>query len=187
MEHQYKIMVSSAVYGFENEIEQICSILSNMGYRVLNSHIGTIRVHPGFSNLDNCLKAVEECDLFLGIIRPYCGTGNIDDKNITFEEMKKAIELNKPYWFVVHHDVTFARKLCNKIIDFNPTMIRRNHFFEYLSVEMYNMVIKDQEAIASRIGNWVQEFYKVDDILRFLKTQFENIDFINDIVTAQRP
>ena len=59
MEHQYKIMVSSAVYGFENEIEQICSILSNMGYRVLNSHIGTIRVHPGFSNLDNCLKAVE--------------------------------------------------------------------------------------------------------------------------------
>ena len=90
-------MVSSAVYGFESEIEQICSILSNMGYRVLNSYIGTIKVHPGFSNLDNCLKAVEECDLFLGVIRPYCGTGNIDDKNITFEEMKKAVELNKPY------------------------------------------------------------------------------------------
>ncbi len=174
-------MVSSAVYGFEFQIEQICSMLTTMDYEVLNSHIGTIKVHPGLSNLENCIKAVEECDLFFGIIRPYCGTGNIGDKNITFEEMKKAIELQKPYWFVVHRDVTFARKLCNKIRGFQPEMILRNNFFDYKSVEMYNMVIKDDQAITQRTGNWVQEFFNIDELFTFINTQFNNRDFKNII------
>ena len=57
------------------------------------NHVGAIRVHPRLSNLENCLRAVEECDLFLGIIRPYMGTGNTGETNITFEEIKRAIEL----------------------------------------------------------------------------------------------
>ena len=61
------------------------------------------------------MNAVEECDLFLGIIRPYYETGNIGDKNITFEEIKKAIELKKHYWFLVHRDVVFARNLFKKM------------------------------------------------------------------------
>ena len=77
--HKYKIMVSSAVYGFESELNQICAVLDNLNYDVLCSHIGTIKVDPRLSNMDNCLNAVRECDLFFGIIRPYCGTGNIGD------------------------------------------------------------------------------------------------------------
>lgn len=182
MSSKLKIMVSSAVYGFESQIEQICSLLSSMDYEVINSHIGTIKVHPELSNLDNCLEAVKECDLFFGVIRPYCGTGNIGNKNITFEEMKLAIELKKPYWFVVHRDVTFARKLLNKIENFEPRFIKKNNFFEYLSVEMYNMVIKDSEAVPKRIGNWVQEFYKIDEVLTYINTQFQDRDFINSIL-----
>lgn len=184
--HKYKIMVSSAVYGFESELNQICAVLDTLKYNVLCSHIGTIKVDPRLSNMENCLNAVRECDLFFGIIRPYCGTGNIGDVNITFEEMKLAIELKKPYWFVVHHDVTFARKLCKKIEDFRPEMIRSNNFFEYRSVEMYNMVIKDQEAITLRTGNWAQEFYRVDEILRYIQTQFQDIETINHIVATSQ-
>lgn len=184
--HKYKIMVSSAVYGFESEIEQICAILSGMNYEVLNSHIGTIKVHPGLSNLDNCLEAVKECDLFLGVIRPYCGTGNIGNKNITFEEMKLAITLKKPYWFVVHGDVMFARKLFNKIKDFKPEMIRANNFFDYKSVEMFNMVTKDAEEVTKRTGNWAQKFYRMDEILTYIQTQFQDIEFINSIIIPQK-
>ena len=110
-----KIMVGSTVYGFEDQLSQIIAQLNVLGFETLNSHYGSIKVNPNLSNLENCLTAVEECDLFLGIIRPYCGTGNIGDKNITFEEIKKAIELKKPYWFLVHRDVTFARNLFKKI------------------------------------------------------------------------
>ena len=85
-------MVGSTVYGFEDQLSQIVAQLQLLEYDVLNSHNGSIKVNPKLSNLENCIKAVEECDLFLGIIRPFYGTGNIGDKNITFEEIKKAID-----------------------------------------------------------------------------------------------
>ena len=77
------IMLSASVYGFERDIVQICALLKELGYNVWDSHLGTIKVNPKLSNLENCLKAVEDCDLFLGIIRTQCGTGYIGDKNIT--------------------------------------------------------------------------------------------------------
>lgn len=92
-----KIMLGSTVYGFEDQLSQIIAQLQLLNYDVLNSHNGSIKVNPHLSNLDNCLNAVKECDLFLGIIRPYYGTGNIGEKNITFEEIKLAIKLKKPY------------------------------------------------------------------------------------------
>lgn len=42
-------MVSSSVYGFENELNQICALLKKMGYEVWNSHLGTIKVNPELS------------------------------------------------------------------------------------------------------------------------------------------
>ena len=92
-----EIMVASTVYGFEDQLSAICATISTLDYAVINSHIGTVRVNPNKTNLDNCLNAVRQCDVFVGIIRPFYGTGNIKERNITFEEMKLAIKLNKPY------------------------------------------------------------------------------------------
>src|SRR5688572_18059045 len=105
------LMVASTVIGFEDQLAQICSILDGYGYQVWNSHIGSIPVHPGKSNLHNCVNAAKNCDLFLGFIRPWYGTGIIGARSITHEEFRKAIELQKPRWFLVHRDVTFARQL----------------------------------------------------------------------------
>lgn len=67
MQYRSNIMLSTSVYGFERDIVQICALLKELGYNVWNSHLGTIKVNPKLSNLENCLKAVEDCDLFLGI------------------------------------------------------------------------------------------------------------------------
>lgn len=80
------IMLSTSVYGFENEISQICALLKVLGYNVWNSHLGTIRVNSALSNLENCRKAVEDCDLFLGIIRTQCGTGYMNSIINKFNE-----------------------------------------------------------------------------------------------------
>lgn len=175
-----RIMVSSSVYGFENELNQICVLLQEMGYEVWNSHLGTIKVNHELSNMGNCLKAVEECDLFLGIIRTTCGTGNIDDKNITFEEMKRAVELKKPYWFLSHRDVVFARQLFKNIEGLDPTSIRSKdkRYFDPLCIDMYNFVIKDDVPVTERKGNWIQQFYKFDEIATYLQTQFQDISYI---------
>jgi hypothetical protein len=60
------ILVSSAVYGYEDMLESIYALLEGFGYEVLMSHKGTIPVDPNESAMDSCLDAVARCDLFLG-------------------------------------------------------------------------------------------------------------------------
>ncbi|MDR1180462.1 MAG: DUF4062 domain-containing protein [Bacteroidales bacterium] len=184
-----KIMVGSTVYGFEDQLSTIVSQLTTMGYGVLNSHTGTIKVNPELSNLENCLNAVDECDLFLGIVRPHYGSGNIGEKNITFEEIKRAMELKKPYWFLVHRDVIFARQLFKKIKTrdnakklFDVIDIKPNNLFDYRCIEIYEYVIKQTVLPELRNGNWAQEFYRLDEAMAYINTQFSDREFIMTIL-----
>ena len=160
-----KIMVASTVYGFQNELSAIVAQLTTLGLNVINSHHGSLKVNPKLSNLENCLEAVKECDLFLGIIRPFYGSGNIGELNITFEEIKKAIQLKKPYWFLVHRDVVFAKQLLKfiKCNDGNSFEVVKNKIFDQRTIEIYDYVIKGGTPIETRSGNWAQEFYRLDN------------------------
>jgi len=184
-----KIMVASSVYGFEDQLSAIVAQLVTMGYNVINSHTGRIKVDPNLSNLENCLNAVDECDLFLGIIRPYYGTGNIGELNITFEEIKRAIELEKPYWFLVHRDVVFARQLFNKMKAkeegkqlFDVVEVVKNSQFDPRCIEVYEYIIKNHIQVELRNGNWAQEFYRLDEMMTYVDTQFSNEDFVKNIL-----
>ena len=194
-------MVGSTVYGFEDQLSQIIAQLQLLGYTVLNSHNGSIKVNPKLSNLENCLNAVEECDLFLGIIRPYYGTGNIGEKNITFEEIKKAIELKKPYWFLVHRDVTFGRLLLGKLrLKKDDALIEKeddiykelsiavakNNFFDERTIEIYNYVIENHIPVTLRNGNWAQEFYRLDEMMTYINTQFSDKSFVESIINEKQ-
>lgn len=188
-----EVMVASTVYGFEDQLSTICATLSTLDYAVINSHIGTVRVNPDKSNLDNCLDAVRQCDAFVGIIRPYYGTGNIEERNIAFEEMKMAIELNKPYWFLVHRDVTFTRQLKKHLYyldsdgnqQFN-VKIKKSVIFDERTLDIYNFVIAEGSPITTRTGNWAQEFYRLDEALDYVTSQFEDKDFIENIIRNRR-
>ena len=186
MAQKIKIMLASTVYGFQDQLSAIIGQLETMGYKVINSHHGSVKVNPSKSNLENCLLAVEECDIFLGIIRPYYGSGNIGDKNITFEEIKKAIELNKPYWFLVHRDVVFARKLFSyiKCKDGNTPEVEKNKIFDPRTIEIYDYVIKSSEEIELRNGNWAQEFYRLDEAMTYIGEQFGSKEFVQEILEA---
>ncbi len=187
-------MVASTVYGFQDQLSQIIVQLSTLGYEVLNSHHGTIKTNSKLSNLENCINAVADCDIFLGIIRPFYGTGNIDEKNITFEEIKEAIRLNKPYWFLVHRDVVFARNLFKKmtVIHGGTTLegkklleaidTKDKKQFDKRSIDIYDYVIKDNTPVEQRNGNWVHEFYRLDEMMLYINTQFKNKDFIRRIL-----
>jgi hypothetical protein len=191
MENKIKIMVASTVYNFEDNISTICAELTTLGYQVINSHIGSVKVNPNLSNLKNCLNAVRECDVFLGIIRPFYGSGNIDELNITFEEIKLAMELNKPYWFLVHRDVVFARQLKKNLyfIDADGSenkdvKIKKSSVFDERTLDIYDHVIKEGLPIATRTGNWAQEFYRLDEALVYIKAQYEDKDFILGVLNS---
>ncbi|MDI9312092.1 MAG: DUF4062 domain-containing protein [Limnohabitans sp.] len=182
-----KIMVGSTVYGFEDQLSQITAQLQLLNYDVLNSHKGSIKVNPKLSNLDNCLNAVKECDLFLGIIRPYYGTGNIGEVNITFEEIKLAINLKKPYWFLVHRDVVFARLLFNnmEVKKGCEIIVKPNKFFDKRTIEIYDFIIQNHEPVTLRNGNWAQEFYRLDEMMTYITTQFEDMGFVTQIMNEK--
>jgi len=79
-EKKLKVMVSSTVYGVEDELERIYSKLTNFGYEVWMSHMGTMPVFSDNSAFENCLEGVRRCDIFLGIIGCQYGSGqNPDD------------------------------------------------------------------------------------------------------------
>jgi len=167
-----KIMVSSTVYHFRTELEQLCSSLMGHGYHVLNNEIGTIYPIPGKSPEESCLAAVEECDFFFGIVLPFYGSG------ITHKEIKQAIALNVPRGFLAHHDVTFARKLLKQFMyDEHKgrtgfSLAKPTSVMDDLRViDMYNDAIGDGLPLNKRL--WTHEFYRYSlDGAPFVDTQF---------------
>lgn len=185
-----KIMVASTIHGFEDQLEQICATLQRYQYEVWNSHLKTIPVHPGLSNPGNCLRAVESCDLVFGIVRAQYGAIVNGEISITHQEMQRAIELQKPRWFIVHRDVTVARQLLKQYMfdehnqpkpDFSYQ--RTNIMDDVRVINLYNDTILNNVPPQQRVGHWVDEYYRLGDILKCLETQFSNVNRVREIVT----
>ena len=110
-----KIFVSSTVYDFETDLRRIFATLDGFGYDVYMSKEGTIPLDSRLSNLVNCVNGVEECDVFLGIVRPRIGSGVLEKegRSITAQEFDRAIELDMPRFILADYRVEFAHKFLN--------------------------------------------------------------------------
>jgi Domain of unknown function (DUF4062) len=178
-----KVMVSSTIYGFQKELNQLCSTIEGYKsreyeYEVLNSHIGSIYVAPGASTIEACLQAVSDCDFFLGIILPRYGSG------LTHEEFLKAIELDKPRGFLSHFSVRYARELLAQYMYKDTKQKVKNTKFQFKStlvfediriIDMYNDAIQATLPFDQR--RWAHEFGHHDgDEMSFVETEFKNIN-----------
>lgn len=200
------ILVSSTVYGIEELLERIYALLTAFGYEVWMSDAGTVFTRSDKTTFDNCLHAVEKCDLFLGIITPRYGSG-VDQSglSITHREIKRAIELNKPRWLLAHDQVVFARLLLNDLGYKNKSGRANlqlkdgaNSIGDLRVIDMYEDAIRHEEKnLAARKGNWVQKFEADEEALRFVTAQFsrfqeveafikENLSNPDTVQTAQR-
>lgn len=180
-----RILVSSSVYGFEDLLESIYTLLETYGYDVLMSHKGTVPIDPAASAFDSCLEAVNGCDLFLGVILPRYGSGVVapGEMSITHREALRAIELNKPRWFLVHEHVAIARQLLDPYRDSavsdsfklkSGVVFGKTPILSDLRVlDLYEVAMRhDIKEVGSRTGNWVQTFGPDDDARLFVTAQF---------------
>lgn len=180
------ILVSSVVYGIEDLLEQIFAILAGFGYEVWMSHKGTMPIDSSKTAFENCLAAVDRCDLFLGLITPFYGSGiSVGELSITHQEQLRAIKLSKPRWFLAHDHVPFARQLLrqyrltvdgtlNADFVFKPTKV----LDDIRVLDMYDAAIRGDRALKERTGNWVQQYFRYDDATQFVSAQFGNRDLI---------
>lgn len=185
------IMVSSTVYGIEELLERVFSQLLQYGYEVKMSHKGTVWAPSNRDNMQNCLKAVEESDLFLGIVTPVYGssanTSNWNDKSITHLEFLKAIELNKPRWILTDERVFFMRNVLRKYgIDnveklesfFNQAKSGAHHVFDPRVILMHEQAIGYRDINGNVIDKsireikWAQPFKASADVDLFVSAQF---------------
>ena len=179
-----KLMVSSTVYGIEDELERIYSTLTSFGYDVWMSHMGTLPVFSNKSAFENCREGVRKCDIFLGIIGCQYGSGidpdNSDSLSIVHQELQLAIELQKPRWLLAHENVVFARQfLKNLQLNGRPlsesstlTLKKNNLFSDLRLIDMYEEAMMASEPLEEREGNWVHKFNRPDQASRFLIYQF---------------
>ncbi len=174
-------MISSSVYGFEELLDRIYATLSTLGYEVWMSHKGTMPVDPKLTALESCRRAVEKCDLFLGIILPRYGSGKEkpSDDSIVHEELRVAIEKKKPRWILAHDHVVFAgsflKNLCKGSgLERKDLKITRTAVFEDLRIlDMYDLATRrDVEVYRNREGNWVQKFGSTEEANLYAVSQF---------------
>lgn len=186
------IMVSSSVYGIRPLLGQIFSTLEQYGYEVWMSNNRTIPVDPRLSNRDNCLDAVENCELFLGVITPFYGSGVINPPlSITHEEQRRAIEDNKLRWFLVHSHVVFARQLLRQYRFKQDGSPKANFQFKKTAlmdnvgvIDMYDEAVCNDIPTALRTGNWVQEYSADHEALQYITTQFKDVNRIRKMMRS---
>lgn len=189
------VFVSSTVYGIEELLERVYTLLITFGYEVWMSHKGTVPVFSNLTAFENCIQAVENCDLFLGIITSNYGSGlEMDNISITHQEIIKAIELKKPRWLLTHEHVVFARKFLNDM-GFNNSEKRKalnlkkksTSISDFRVIEMYEDAIRSDKPLRDRQGNWVQKYETDEEALLFASAQFSRFKeveaFINENLT----
>lgn len=194
-----KILVSSTVYGIEELLDRVYVLLTAAGYEVWMSHKGTVPVFSNRTAFENCLAAVEKCDLFLGIITPSYGSGqnpnSPDEPSITHQEIKKAIALKKPRWLLAHDHVVFARLLLNNLglkgrEGRKSLKLRKTPILDDLRVlDLYEDATIDLPAVAleARDGNWVQKFRTTEDGSLFAVAQFFRYQEVEQFIKENFP
>lgn len=185
-------MVSSTVYGIEELLERVYAVLNGFGFEVWMSHKGTVPVVSTRTAFENCIAAVVKCDLFLGIITPWYGSG-IDKKasglSIVHEELRKALELNKPRWILSHDHVIFARSFLRDL-GYKTAADRRklklNDESRVLGdlrvINMYEEAILSEKPLRFRQGNWVQKFDRDEEALLFASAQFSRYQEVEEFL-----
>lgn len=162
-----KIMVSSTVYGNENILDQIAVILrQKYGYDVIMSKEGSVYVPVDCTENKEkaCLRAVYDCDMFLGIIFPRYGSG------ITHKEFLEAKRLNRPRIFLAHERIELLRKL------FHPYLFDEDKQRTDFEIKENSVLdsIKVVDMFYDVSNNWIQPFSYEGELLFFIEQQFKD-------------
>jgi hypothetical protein len=53
-------------------------------------------------------------------------------------------------------------------------------------IQLYNDTILNDVPAAQRIGHWVDEYFRLGDILKCIETQFADVERVRDIVEQMK-
>lgn len=93
---------------------------------------------------------------------------------------------SSPGWF-------FARQLFKKLKPkeagkqlFDVIEVEKNAQFDPRCIDVYEYVIKNHVEVQLRNGNWAQEFYRLDEMMTYVDTQFSDKEFSKKNILKQK-
>lgn len=171
---KYTVMVSSSVLDFETDLDVICSYLRELGYNVVCSKEGTLSADSRFNNFDNCYKAAENCDLFLGIIRPYMGSGkDKNGKSVTFNEFIHARKAHRPCWYIIDKRIDWTDEF-SRALELRQIPKGFSKVFTWLWKCNYRWMKSHRHKMPHLL-----DLFKEDRSRRFSPECFEMKNFVN--------
>jgi hypothetical protein len=184
-----KVMVSSTVYNQEYELKQLFAVLEGYGYEVLMSHRGTIPVDPSKHNFKNCLAAVDSCDLFIGIVNSRYGADGGGPISIAHQEIRRAIELDKPRWMLVHYDLWIIRQVLRQFRKKGGQGWQRKiqgcpAMDDIRILDLIEEILQSDVPFEQRRA-WAQPYFDHGDLMRFISAQLGNEAYIRGILAER--
>ena len=182
------IMVSSTVYGIEELLDRIYTLLTAFGYDVWMSHRGTVPVFSSRSAFENCIAAVDDCDLFLGLITPIMEAEKMGMGYLSRIRIEEGHRIEQTAGLLVHDHVVFARSLLCHLgyggaAGRGELSLEKNQILDDLRViDMYEEAILSERPLRDRQGNWVQKFRSDGDAALFATAQFSRYQEVEAFV-----
>ena len=100
------------------------------------------------------------------------------------------MELDKPRWFLAHHDLIFARGLLGDLDYKTPAkratlkLTGKKLVDDLRVIDVYDEVIQAEKRLRDRRGNWAQPYATPQDANIFVVSQFlrydDAVQFIKD-------
>lgn len=163
-----RIFISSTFFDLRSMRASLERFVKEMGYDPVLFERGHIPWGKEESLENYCYREIHTCDILIAVIGGKFGTtSRNNDSSITQNEINEAFEKGKQvYLFVdksVHSEYYTYQK--NKHLEgFSPVSVDNIKVFDFL-----------QSVFSLNVGNPVEPFETVEDIIRFLKEQWAGL------------
>ncbi|WP_146239920.1 DUF4062 domain-containing protein [Pantoea sp. ARC270] len=163
-----RVFISSTFFDLRSMRASLERFVKETGYDPILFERGHIPWGKEDALESYCYREIHTCDILVAVIGGKFGTqSRSNDSSITQNEINEAYEKGKQvYLFVdksVHSEYHTYQK--NKHLEgFSPISVDNNKIFDFL-YDIYNM----------DVGNPVEPFETVEDIIRFLKEQWAGL------------
>ena len=163
-----RVFISSTYYDLKNVRADLDRFIKEQGYEpVLNEH-GNIPYGSEKKLEEYCYKEIELCDMLISIIGGRFGSESFNKKySISQQELRAAIDLNKPIYIFIEKNVMAEFKTFEKN--------KGTENIKYASVDDKRIYQFVDEVQMLPVGNPIAPFETASDITIYLKEQWSGL------------
>jgi len=163
-----RVFISSTFFDLRSMRASLERFVKEMGYDPILFERGHIPWGKEESLENYCYREIHTCDILIAVIGGKFGsTSQNNDSSITQNEINEAFEKGKQVYLFVDKTVYseyYTYQKNKQLEDFTPISVDNVKVFDFIQT-IFNL----------NVGNPIEPFETVEDIIRFLKAQWAGL------------